>query len=138
MASSRLIVNATWVSPTGESTDQIMTIRPLTMLYHQIAFDGNVIEIDIINNRNTLKSILTNIVTKHLLKRMHNNGKLNDQYVVLSMESVDTRVLVFQSEISLVSYNISIVDVNNETDVYRALVGRMTRFLEMCSTVFVK
>lgn len=138
MAGAKLDLKAKWTSPHGETEERILSIKPLTMVYHQLCFNGTTIDIDIINNRNTLKTLIEMLLKDLICKKMHPNGKLTEHQLVLELENTGTHQVVVKNAINLYIYNLSMVDLNNESDVYRALVSRAVRFVEMCCTMFVK
>jgi hypothetical protein len=137
MAAAKLALTARWCSPQGEVTERILVSKPQTMNYHQLEFNGNIIDIDIINNRLTLRTFLEMVVREAVHTRMQTHGKLMDQNLTLVFENIDTHSVVLHTDISLYSYNMSIVDLNNDSDVFKAFAARVVRFAEMCCTMFV-
>jgi hypothetical protein len=138
MKAAKLALTVLWCSSQGDVKERILVIQPMTINYHQIIFNGNIIEIDIINNRSTLRTFLEMVVKDAVHTRMKSHGKLMDQYMTLMFENIDTQAVILHMDISLYSYNMSIVDLNNNSDVFKAFATRVVRFAEMCCTMFVR
>lgn len=132
------MLSAKWVSPTTETVDIVLKTQPLVNTVYQYTVDGNLIEIDIINNRHTLKLYLEALFKEMVGRRMHTNGKLNDHFLILSLDREKSGKHILTSEISLSPYNLSLVDINDESDFYLALCNRVCKFCEMACTLYVR
>lgn len=139
MCGAKLAVTAKWNSNLGENVKHILTVKPLTVTYHQLMLNGNIIDIDIINNRSTLKGLIELVVKDMINERMITYGQFIDQYVVMSLENLDDcRREVIKTDINLQALNVCSVDLNTESDVYKVLMLNIVNFIEVCCTMFVK
>lgn len=136
---AKLNLNVKWFSSHGETPAHMLAVKPLTMTYFQVHMDnGNIVEIDIVNNVKTLRMLLECIAKSALQQRVQSNGKLNDQVLVMWLEHNNMAKEVIRQDINLYPYNITIVDFNNESENYRALISRIVKFMELACTIFVK
>jgi hypothetical protein len=138
---AKLGIIAKWVSAHGEDIEQILTARPLTTPnhYYELIINENVINIDTLSSHNSLNTLIELVVKDMLLRRMQSHGKLIDKVLFLTIENMENHnKVVAKTDINLYAYNMSILDLSNDSEVCKALLERIVKFMELGCTLYVK